>query len=461
MRLKLLFFIVISLAFSCSRGSQENNIQDSGSTDGDVDSDTDGDIDTDIVTDADSDVDADADADTDTDSDVDADTDTDSDVDADTDVDSDSDTDTDMDGDSDTDIDNDTDTDSDVNADSDSYTDTDSNIEINTDDTNVIDKDSDSETHSDEHGIVIDGRTLLVNGRPFVMKGVCWNPVPKGADHPAGLDYSGLGAVDIPLMQAAGINTVRTYEPVTDRTVLDALYAAGIYILNTVYPWGGADASSAATYVNAVKDHPAVLMWVIGNEWNYNGLYVSLSHEESIARINDVAEIILSNDTEHPIATVYGELPSSETINAMPNIDIWGINAYRGISFGDLFTNWEAIPVPEKPMFMAEFGADAFNANLPGYDPDSQATAVTALIQEIMTNRTTLGGVVLGGTIFEWADEWWKAGNIDVHDDGGVAPGGGPYPDQTFNEEWWGIVDIDRTPRTAYDALKQLYTEIE
>jgi hypothetical protein len=308
-------------------------------------------------------------------------------------------------------------------------------------------------------GVTIRGKQLLVNGSPFRIRGVCWNPVPKGKTHPDGLDYPGLAPKDIPLMKAAHINVVRTYEPLTNIAVLDHLAAAGIYVLDSVYPYGGDAASVVTSRVNAVKNHPAVLMWVIGNEWNYNGLYVSMSAADSQSRINEVAGLIRVADPSHPIATVYGEVPARAVVEAMPNIDVWGINAYRGISFGDLFSKWSA--VSNKPMFLSEFGADAYNATKGVYDPESQATATDALTREIAAQctDTNANGTALGGTIFEWADEWWKDSNgkPDVHDVGGTAPGGGPYPDSTFNEEWWGIVDIDRVTRPAYDALKTVY----
>merc|ERR1712232_169928 len=134
----------------------------------------------------------------------------------------------------------------------------------------------------------------------------------------------------------------------------------------------------------------------------------------------------------------------------MPDIDLWGINSYRGISHGNLFSDFARRS--GKPMFMGEYGADAFNAKVNHEDQNAQAIATKALTQEIVSRSSAVGGDVLGWFLFGFNDEWWKDshGSRSRHDVGGIAPGGGPYPDMTFNEEWWGIVDIDRKPRAAY-----------
>ena len=293
------------------------------------------------------------------------------------------------------------------------------------------------------------------------LLGVCWNPVGAGGVHPEALDYAGFAGIDIPLLAELGVNVVRTYEPLLDRQVLDQLFAVGIRVINSVYPWGGVEPAVVTERVRAVADHPAILMWSLGNEWNYNGLYVDLPHAEALARINEAARLVKAEDSTHPVATIYGELPAAETLASMPDIDVWGINAYRGIGFGDLFERWRGLS--DKSMFIAEYGADAYNANLTAYDPDSQALATAALAREILeqTRFSGPGARVLGGTIFEWADEWWKdtAGSANVQDVGGIAPGGGPYPDQVFNEEWWGLVDIQRSPRPAFESLRAVFAE--
>ena len=38
----------------------------------------------------------------------------------------------------------------------------------------------------------------------------------------------------------------------------------GIWVVNSVYNWGGAAADTAADPVKKTKDHPAILFWTIG-----------------------------------------------------------------------------------------------------------------------------------------------------------------------------------------------------
>ena len=309
----------------------------------------------------------------------------------------------------------------------------------------------------------IDGRNLYQNGEVFYIKGICWNPVPIGGNHPRDIDFEGTVDVDAQLMADLGINVIRTYEPITDTDVLDTLYAHGIYVINTVYSYGGSTIASAVTHVNAVKDHPAILMWAIGNEWNYNGLYYDLSLNQSKDKINDVAAAIRKSDPTHPITTIYGYLPSSFTIQSMPDIDIWGLNVYSGITFGNLFGNWQTMT--DKPMYIAEYGADSWNANINALDETAQADATRVLTTTIINQSQGQypNNPTIGGTIFSFNDEWWKdtEGSLNAQDTGGYAPGGGPYPDNTFNEEYWGLVDIYRNPREAYYALQELYTTEE
>ncbi|MGK3989841.1 hypothetical protein WME99_42755 [Sorangium sp. So ce136] len=84
----------------------------------------------------------------------------------------------------------------------------------------------------------------------------------------------------------------------------------------------------------------------------------------------------------------------------MPDIDIWGVNVYRGLGFGDLFDEWAARSC--KPSGVSEYGADAWSANTGAVDAESQAEAVRPLTQLIWDNGSarTAAGRTRGAVLF-------------------------------------------------------------
>ncbi len=295
-------------------------------------------------------------------------------------------------------------------------------------------------------------------GEPWDMKGIAWSPFGAGeAFDGSGATYVTHAPQDIPLMKAANINTVRTYGPfpadATGLGVLDALHAQGMMVAMTVLAAYGDD---YATPVKAFKDHPAVLLWMVGNEWNYNTLYSSHTQAECAQQVNTVAAAIKALDPNHPVATGYGELPAAADYASVPNADVWALNIYPWLSFGNRFTQWTALS--SKPFFVSEYGADAYNQNTMAEDQPDQAMALQALTTEIRAHLSAKdkSQPCVGGCPFEWNDEWWKSGAPSVHDTAGFA-NEGVFPDGFANEEWWGIVTAQRAPRTAYTTLQMLY----
>lgn len=306
----------------------------------------------------------------------------------------------------------------------------------------------------------IKGRKLVRNGHAVHLKGVCWNPVASGdtENERGGVNYRGYVTADARAMTMAGINAVRTYHPILDHDVLDILWAHNISVLMTIFMNAKEENLGVIQErVAAVKDHPAILMWLVGNEWNYNGFYAHLSLEKSVKLLRHAVELIKQTDTTHPVGTVYGGLPSNATLERLPQIDIWGINKYHKLSFDDIFVKWRS--VSQVPMFLAEYGADSYDDWHHAENHEAQGQAITVLTKMIMQESSLKGGVCVGGFVFELADEYWKdgAGDPNVQDTGGPSfAGGGPFPDMTFNEEYWGLLSIDGYPRKAFYAYAQI-----
>ncbi len=168
------------------------------------------------------------------------------------------------------------------------------------------------------------------------------------------------------MMQAAGVNTLRTYEAILNDEVLALVSKYQLHMIVPAFNYFEGSQEKITTIVQKLKGHPMTLIWEVGNEWNYNKFYSSnagkpdgIGLESAKKLVLDKSAYIKTLDKTHPVSTVYGELPSKELIASFPNIDVWGINVYSGLSFADRFDSW--LKLSTKPLYVGEFGADAIN----------------------------------------------------------------------------------------------------
>lgn len=306
----------------------------------------------------------------------------------------------------------------------------------------------------------VSGRQIMVDDNPYIIKGICYHPVPKGSDTRS---FENL-TQDLTLMVEAGINTIRIYEPIDNKAVLDEIHESGIkVIIGFGYNQDGNFDILSGTfidYVNKYKNHEAVLLWELGNEYNYHPEWFEGDLKNWYTALNNAAEMIHKQDPSHPVTTAHGELPDNLALSSCPGIDVWGMNVYRWDDPKEIFSKWKALST--KPMYLSEAGGDSYmTISKDGYEiglnEHAQADA-NAKILESVFNNTDVGS---GLTLFSFTDGWWKAGNNDAQDVGGWAPNstGVPY-DGTPNEEFWGIVDINRNKKDTYEVVKIKFNQI-
>lgn len=284
----------------------------------------------------------------------------------------------------------------------------------------------------------VSGRQLFVNNQQYRINGICYSRGGVG-------NYT----QDIALMKEANINTIRTYSPINDKAELDAFANAGIRIIMHL------DENNFESYINTYKGHNAILMWEFGNEFNYHPEWFGGNLATWYSKLQACATRAHQLDTNHPVSTAHGELPDAATLGACPAVDVWGMNLYRWDNDVPALVDFAARS--SKGMYVSECGGDSYN----------KATGQVREDQQQQANRNIVNGIIgrydicMGVTVFEFCDEWWKAGNPDVQNTGGSAPNssGVPY-DGSPDEEYWGIVRRDRSKKPAFDDLKSIYASV-
>jgi hypothetical protein len=109
------------------------------------------------------------------------------------------------------------------------------------------------------------------------------------------------------------------------------------------------------TYIEKYKDHPALLMWAIGNELDY--VPDNPDYNQALWKaVNDIAIMIHALDPYHPAITVIGtgrKYKMEHIKEKLPDIDALGINSY-----GDIYEipDWVKEYELEKPYLITEWG---------------------------------------------------------------------------------------------------------
>jgi hypothetical protein len=167
---------------------------------------------------------------------------------------------------------------------------------------------------------------LLRDGQPYLIKGAGGNASRE-------------------LLKEIGGNSFRTWGADNLDEQLDEAHRLGLSVCVGI--WLGQERSgfsysdpaqvkrqfdTAQRVIEKYKDHPAVLMWGLGNEMEG---FKDGDQVEIWKAINDIARMAKQVDPNHPTMTVIAEIGGKRVPmihEHCPDIDIVGINTYAGIT---------------------------------------------------------------------------------------------------------------------------------
>ncbi len=267
---------------------------------------------------------------------------------------------------------------------------------------------------------------LLRDGQPYFVRG-------------AG------GGGDLDALAAAGGNSLRTWGAQgLDRVLADAdshglTVACGIWLGQPRHGFRYTDPDAVAgqyemvaQVVERYRDHPAVLLWGLGNEAEGEG-----DDAAYWSALNNLAALVHRLDPAHPTMTVIAELGGNKVRNLhrlCPEIDIVGINTYGG---GPSAAQRYREAGGEKPFLLTEFGPPGSWES--GRTPWQAPLEPTSTEKAEWYRRTYEGSVLgqplgLGSYSFIWG---WK---------------------QEATATWFGMLLPDGSRLGCVDTLSELWT---
>jgi len=260
---------------------------------------------------------------------------------------------------------------------------------------------------------------------------------------------------DFERIRAAGFNTIRTWNPLTDDELAIAA-EFGLWVIQGLWYDTRADFGDPAFQKKTLAEvekmvvrsskHPNVLFYLLGNEPHAHTV-----HKTGLTNVADfyrkLVAIAHRCDPKRPVSY------SNCVITDFLVPDMWDLVAHNAYPYspvtiekalgyrGYLETIKERF-AKDKPLIITEFGLSVSpTGDGRGYGGNTlkqQRDGVVALWDDV------LNAGCAGGCVFMWTDGWWKKEDPNVHND--------------HAEEWYGLLECDTAfagkPRPVYHALK-------
>ncbi len=269
--------------------------------------------------------------------------------------------------------------------------------------------------------------TLVRNGKPYYVKGLG-------------------GEVNLDKILEIGGNSIRTWGVDNAQQVLDEAQKKGLTVMLGMwlqperqgFDYNDKDKVQKQlnyfkTIVQKFKDHPALLMWGIGNE-------LDLQYTNTVvwSAVQDIAKYIHEIDPNHPTSTVTAGLDSMEVqlIKKMaPDVDIYCVNTY-----GDI----ENVPARIEhygwsgPYMITEWGPNGYWESPKtswGVSIEQSSSEKKKVYFDRYTNYIApYSEKCLGSYAFLWGAK------------------------QEYTETWFGLFSKDNTATEPIDALEIAFT---
>ena len=283
----------------------------------------------------------------------------------------------------------------------------------------------------------IQGKSLVAGDQKLYVRGVTYGAFRPDAN---GAEYHDLDIIerDFAQMAANGFNAVRIPHTMPPRSLLDAAYRHGLWVMVGL---------SAEQYLGFVIDrrrdvnpdrvvrdrvrqcvgHPALLAYSLGNEIPTQ-IARWYGHRRVEGYLKQLYSTVKNEDPEGLVT--YVNYPSTEYLE-LPFLDLVCYNVYleKQPALEAYLSRLQNIAA-DRPVILSEIGLDALR--------NGELAQARSLDWQI---RTAFAGGCAGIFVFAWTDEWHRAG-AEVDD-------------------WaFGITDRERRPKPALAAVRNALAEV-